>query len=247
MAGRFSEYIVFVDESGDHGLKSIDPHYPMFVLAFCIFRKTEYATTLVSELKHFKFRHFGHDQVILHETDIRKDRGDFAILRTRKKKEAFLDELSDVVEATPFTFVATVIQKEALLARYVNPGNPYHVALGFGLERVFYYLRGVGEAGVKTHIVVEKRGKKEDAELELEFRRVCSGNNYLRQPFPFEIVFADKRSNSAGLQMADLLARPVGMKVLRPGQPNRAYDIIERKFYRNGGGLIKGWGLKCFP
>lgn len=247
MPGQFSEHIVFVDESGDHGLRTIDQNYPMFVLAFCIFRKAEYATTLVSELKHFKFKHFGHDQVILHETDIRKDRGDFSILKTREKKEAFLNELSGIVDATPFTFVATAIQKEALLARYANPENPYHVALGFGLERVFFYLRGIGEAGVRTHIVVEKRGKQEDADLELEFRRVCDGNNYLRRPFPFEIVFADKRSNSAGLQMADLIARPVGMKILRPDQPNRAYDIIERKFYRNGKGQFNGWGLKCFP
>lgn len=247
MPGRFSEHIVFVDESGDHGLKTIDPNYPIFVLAFCIFRKVEYATTLVPELKHFKFKHFGHDQVVLHETDIRKDRGDFSILKTREKKEAFLNELSDIVEATSFTFVATVIQKEALLTRYANPDNPYHVALGFGLERVFFYLRGIGETGVKTHIVVEKRGKQEDGELELEFRRVCDGNNYLRKSFPFEIVFADKKSNSAGLQMADLIARPVGMKILRPDQPNRAYDIIERKFYRNGKGQINGWGLKCFP
>lgn len=55
------------------------------------------------------------------------------------------------------------------------------------------------------------------------------------------------KSNSAGLQMADLIARPVGMKILRPDQPNRAYDIIERKFYRNEKGQFKGWGLKCFP
>ena len=104
---------------------------------------------------------------------------------------------------------------------------------------------------IVTHIVVEKRGKHEDAglelELELEFRRVCDGSNYQRRELPFEIVFADKKSNSAGLQMADLLARPVGMKMLRPDQPNRAYEIIERKFYRNERGQYKGWGLKCFP
>ena len=86
MPNQFSEHIVFVDESGDHGLKTIDPNYPMFVLAFCIFRKTEYATTLVSDLKHFKFKHFGHDQVILHETDIRKDRGLFRSSRPVKRK-----------------------------------------------------------------------------------------------------------------------------------------------------------------
>lgn len=36
----FSDYIVFVDESGDHGLVSIDPEYPIFVLGFCIFNKS---------------------------------------------------------------------------------------------------------------------------------------------------------------------------------------------------------------
>jgi len=247
MSQNFSEYIVFVDESGDHGMKFIDPNYPVFVLAFCIFQKTKYATTLVPALKHFKFKYFGHDQVILHETDIRKDRGDFAILKTREKKELFLDELSEIVRSTSFSLIATAIQKEALRARYANPDNPYHVALSFGLERVFYYLRSVGQAKLKTHIVVEKRGKKEDAELELEFRRVCDGHNYLNQLFPFEIVFADKKSNSAGLQMADLIARPVGMKILRPDQCNKTHDIIEGKFYRNETGQFNGWGLKCFP
>jgi len=247
MPAKFSKYIVFVDESGDHGLQSIDRDYPMFVLAFCIFRKDEYANTIVSEFKHFKFKHFGHDQVILHETDIRKDRGDFSILKTHEKKEAFLNELSAIVETTPFTFVATVIRKEHLLERYVAPENPYHVALGFGLERVFYYLQSIDETASKTHIVFEKRGKQEDGELELEFRRVCDGHNYKGVILPFEIVFADKKSNSAGLQMADLIARPVGMKILRPDQPNRAYEIIEGKFYRNGRGNHKGWGLKCFP
>lgn len=245
--GDFSEYIVFVDESGDHGLKTIDPNYPMFVLAFCVFRKSDYADGLVPTLKHFKFKHFGHDQVILHETDIRKDRGDFSILKTREKKEAFLNELTDIVEATQFALVATAIRKEQLREQYANPENPYHLALGFGLERVFFYLRGVGAAATKTHVVVEKRGKQEDSELELEFRRVCDGQNYLRQTLPFEVVFADKKSNSAGLQMADLIARPVGMKILRPEQPNRAYEIIEGKLYRNGRGACDGWGLKCFP
>jgi hypothetical protein len=92
----------------------------------------------------------------------------------------------------------------------------------------------------------ESRGKKEDNDLELEFRRVCSRNATGKQ-LPFEIVVADKKSNSAGLQIADLIARPIGRKILIPEQPNRAYDILERKFRRDPSGLIKGWGLKVFP
>ena len=38
----FSDYVVYVDESGDHGLKSMDKTYPIFVLAFCVFNKQQY-------------------------------------------------------------------------------------------------------------------------------------------------------------------------------------------------------------
>lgn len=227
MTNGFSDYIVFVGESGDHGLESIDPNYPVFVLAFCVFAKTDYSNKLVPALQRFKFKHFGHDQVILHEADIRRDRRDFSFLKTKEKKETFLTELSQLVKEVPFTLVATVIKKEAYKQHYSNPDNPYHVALGFGLERVFYFVRSRSSVAEKTHVIVEKRGKKEDAELELEFRRVCDGGNYERERLPLEVVFADKKSNSAGLQLADLIARPVGMHILRPQQPNKAFEIIK--------------------
>ena len=38
----FSDYIVYADKSGDHGLVSIDPEYPVFALTFCIIRKENY-------------------------------------------------------------------------------------------------------------------------------------------------------------------------------------------------------------
>ena len=39
MSDQFSRYIVYADESGDHGPASLE--YPIFVLAFCIFDKEE--------------------------------------------------------------------------------------------------------------------------------------------------------------------------------------------------------------
>jgi hypothetical protein len=89
--------------------------------------------------------------------------------------------------------------------------------------------------------------EREDAELELEFRRVCDGQNALGSRLPFTVVMADKKCNSAGLQLADLIARPIGRRILDPAQPNRAYDIIERKFRRSPAGMVDGWGLKVFP
>lgn len=88
--------------------------------------------------------------------------------------------------------------------------------------------------------------------LKLEFRRIGDGENKLGAPLPFEIVFPDKKANSSGLQLADLVARPISMSVLRPDQEYRAFEMLTCKFYCDGGRENVGtgyenWGLKIFP
>ena len=243
----FSDYIVFVDESGDHGMIEIDQTYPIFVLAFCVFRKRDYMEIVCPAVQQFKFKHWGHDAVVLHEHDIRKPRGAYAFLQNANRRNEFLADLSALMEAAPFTLIAAVIRKADLGQQYHAPENPYSIAMEFGLERLFKHLEGLGQADNLTHVVVERRGKREDAELELEFRRVCDGANFHNRHLPFEIVMAPKESNATGMQLADLVARPIGIKCLRPHQANRAYDILEKKFRRSPNGQVQGWGLKSFP
>jgi hypothetical protein len=248
---EMSDYIVYVDESGDHSLVSIDPEYPVFVLAFCIFHKRHYAEAVVPALTAFKFKHFGHDMLVLHEHDIRKEKNGFHF-DNRAEKEAFMAELGDIIEAHNFIVISVAIDKVDLAKRYQNPDNPYHIALMFCLERLYYFLREKGHDEHLTHVVVENRGKREDDELELEFRRLCAGNNGVGKVLPFELVFADKKTNSPGLQLADLVARPIGLQVIRPEQENRAFEVLAKKLYsRNGregaGSGYEGYGLKCFP
>ncbi|MBM7455266.1 hypothetical protein HNR62_001126 [Oceanisphaera litoralis] len=252
MTTQFSDYIVYVDESGDHGLQSLDPNYPVFVLAFCIFHKRYYAETVVPRLQKFKFQHFGHDLVILHEHEIRKEKGDFACFRNREHKNDFLHELTTIIEESNFVLASCVIEKQRLREQSQAPENPYHLALGFCLETLDAFLKEKKQQDRLTHVVVEKRGKKEDDKLELEFRRICDGENRLKQTMPFAVRFADKKANSAGLQLADLVARPIGVHVLRPEQANRAFDLLKLKFYCSGGRQQVGngyeaWGLKRFP
>ena len=71
----FSEFVVYADESGDHGLVAIDPQYPVFALVFCAMRKTDYIAGVVPGVQSFKFGVWGHDAVVLHEHDIRKSKG----------------------------------------------------------------------------------------------------------------------------------------------------------------------------
>lgn len=110
----FSKYIVYVDESGDHGMQTVDDQYPLFVLAFCVFHKRHYSEQVVSALEKFKFNYFGHDQVILHENEIRKEKGAFTIFRNREQKLQFLDELTGIIEYSNFILISCVIDKRSL-------------------------------------------------------------------------------------------------------------------------------------
>lgn len=189
-------YIIYVDESGDHGLANVDTSYPVFVLAFCIFRQDHYVEQAVPALIRLKFKHFGHDQILLHEREIRKAKHPFQFLQLPDRRKAFMTDLTELMTAAPFTLIASVIHKDRLRQQYKHPAHPYEFALELGIERVASFLARRGQRDALTHMVFESRGKREDGELELEFRRICDGQNYRQKKYPFEIRFADKRSNS---------------------------------------------------
>jgi hypothetical protein len=246
MNAQRSEYVVFVDESGDHSLEVINPEWPLFVLCFCIFPVKSYVNQVTPAIRQLKFETFGHDLVILHEHDIRKKKGAFTRLN-KEAREVFLDRLTGIIANTDMTMIAVVIDKVRHKAKYSMPEHPYHLAMQFGLERVAHFLALRGQGGAETTVVCEARGAKEDAELELEFRRVCDGANRSRRPYPLKIVIADKKTNSEGLQLADLTARPAGLSVLRPEQPNRAWEVLKDKLFTGSAGSVFGNGMKIFP
>lgn len=252
VGSKFSNYVVYVDESGDHGMQKVDDNYPVFVLAFCVFHKRHYTEAVVPALEKFKFKHFGHDLVVLHEHEIRKEKGQFNFFKTRQHKYEFLDELTSIITTSNFILISCAIDKTRLRDKAGIQSHPYHLALGYCLETLYDFLEEKNQTNEITHVVFECRGKKEDNELELEFRRMCDGANKRNIPLPFNIVFADKKVNSTGLQLADLVARPVGMHVLKPEQDNRAFAVLEKKFYCSGGRAhagegFDGWGLKIHP
>jgi hypothetical protein len=188
---RFSDYIVFVDESGDHSLSSINPEYPMFVLALCVFDKRAYAERVCPAVAGLKFEFFGHDTVVLHEHDIRKQQPPFEFLTDRAVRARFMERLNGLMSDMDFTVIASAIRKHEFKAKYSEPENPYHLAMEFGLERLGMWLQEYGQGGCATHIVCEKRGAREDSELELAFRRVCDGRNATGQPMSLELVMLD--------------------------------------------------------
>lgn len=244
---RFGDYIVYVDESGDHGMVDIDPQYPRFVLAFCIFPVADYIATVVPAVERLKFDFFGHDMVVLHEREIRQQTKPFDILFNAAVRDAFMSRLDELVSQSKFGIVATVIRKLEFKAKVGIDVSPYNVALEYGLERVFLQLQDRNQVGRRTFVVFEGRGKREDAELELEFRRIMDSTKMRGMPQTLEFLCVSKQTNSSGLQLADLVARPIGIHDLRPQQPNHAWDIISTKLVRSRDGRLNGFGLKIYP
>lgn len=226
----FSGYVVYVDESGDHSLTSIDKDYPVFVLTFSIFEKKNYIKNIVPNFQEFKFRYFGHDIIVLHENEIRRRKNNFKFLFDKSVETSFITELSEIIDSSNFTIISCVIDKNKLSPSTIKNENPYHIALDFCTKRLNKFLIQNNQDHKKTHIVVEARGKKEDNELELEFRRLCDNENY-----NFDIVLANKKTNSVGLQLSDMIARPIGRNIINPNEKNRAYEMIKRKLYDDGG------------
>ena len=245
--GQTSNFIVFADESGDHGLAKINPDYPVFVLSCCIFRKDEYISRACPALQQFKMRWWPHDAVVLHSANIKRQTPPFTFLQEWDKRKRFMKDLTDTLEEMPFVLVAGAIHKERLKQRYETPDNPYALALKFCIERVYSHVRDREESETRLHFLVEKRGKVEDADLESVFRRICDGDNRWG-PLPgFAIKLFDKKANLPGLQVADLVGTPIGRHVHRPEQSNRALEMIRGKFRRSSAGVYQGWGFKIFP
>lgn len=239
---------MFLDESGDHGLSKIDPGFPVFVLCGIIIAEDEYLQ-LRDEVNRLKEKLWGNKTVILHSRDIRKCDKEFSIFFNIDIKKEFYDGLNSIMEHFNYKVICSAIRKEEYIKRYGMLNNDvYEIALSFIIERAVFYLDEIKDANA-LDIVIEKRGKKEDSQLQKHFQKVKGVGTYFVKPerikkYGFGFHFRDKKDNINGLQLADLVAYPTARNVIDPHRANPAFDIVEPKFYSKNG---KKYGLKIFP
>lgn len=229
---RPSEYIIYVDESGDHSLTMIDPLYPVFILVFCIFRRVDYINIVDPLFKELKFRFFGHDLTIFHTREIRKSQNDFSILLNEEIRLDFFRHLNQIMEQIPLTIVTSIIDKQELKKNSPQFLNPYHLALRFCVEKTMMFFQDEEQRNRNSFVIVEERGKEEDRQLQSVFHELINGDNLLGVKIPLQMRFANKQTNIIGLQIADLIAHPIGRHIINPNQTNRSYEILKKKLWK---------------
>lgn len=239
-----SPYIAYFDECGDHGLVTINPVFPVFVLCGAVFKIADYRDKDAPALSDIKFRLWYHDAVVFHSREIRKKVGDFSALASPEKNEIFMTAVTDFFDSSTVTLIAAAIHKQKHKDQYVWPEDPYSLSLQFCLERLYGHVKHAGQR--LTFCVFEERGKLEDRVLKARFNEICGGANQWKCELPFRAVFASKLQNLQGLQIADLAAYPIARHILAPDEPRKDWEVVEKKLRSGPKGYMR-WGLKIFP
>lgn len=159
--------LIYLDETGDHSLDKIDKDFPIFVLTTFLVRQSIYINEIIPKVYKLKIDNFGHEGIILHSRDIRKAKPPFEFLLNEKKRLPFLNAISDLMGTLNFKLIVSVIKKESLVKNYIQPYNPYELALKFNLERIIVLLTQIKQK--KVRLVAESRGQNEDDTLRLAF------------------------------------------------------------------------------
>ena len=249
MSKPIKKYYLFIDESGDHGLVTLDPSFPVFLLCGLLTSEENYLKTR-DAMNVIKREFWLNKEVILHSRDIRKCEKEFQILFDIDLKAKFYAKINDVIENSKYRILASAIDKEKYINTYGKLSNDvYELALSFIIERGIFCLDEVKDCTKQLEIVIEKRGRTEDKKLEEHFQRLISrGTSYVSaerlQEVGVKISFRDKKENINGLQLADLIAYPIARYVIEPKRANPAFDVLEKKIYTKNN---KRYGLKIFP
>lgn len=241
--------LLFLDESGDHNLQIIDTKYPLFVLAGVIFDKDYYSQQVSMRIKRFKKRVLGTENVILHTADIYRNRHGFESLTNSIVRDKFYQELNRLIDNLDFTIVAAGIHKSKHLDRYgISAIDPYLLSLEFVVERFIFSLDSSQEQGL---IVAESRGNQLDNQLELAWLNLKIKGTRFIEPSRITSRISDfkivpKSKAMGGLEIADLIASPIGRQMLQK-ETKEDWRVIKRKFRKNASGHIVGHGMIVFP
>lgn len=244
--------VLYLDESGNHDLRNISATYPVFVIGGVIADRAYVREVIGPEMRAFKQRHFGREDIVLHTVDMGKGRGDYGFLADSGKRAAFYGELNALLGKWDYKVVACVFEKNRFAKVYTSPADLYHYGLEILIERFCLELGDLVNAG---HIYAEKRNPGLDRDLlqawddlkENEFGTGYMTSEAIDQKI-IGLELREKKPHYYGLQLADLVITPVGRHLAgHAPNPNQVqWSIVEGKLrkYRES---YKGAGLIVRP
>jgi hypothetical protein len=244
--------LIFLDECGAHSVDAPDT-FPIFTLAAVIVTRRHYEDVLDLQWRAWKATNLGFADAPVHEPDVRGQEGRFA----GPAGQPIVDSLGECLADAAFHVVACAIDRPAVKAAATPldatlPDHMYLMALDMLFERIVLMLDHTYRGG-RAEVMAESRGPREDALLQYEFARLqLDGTSYIGDAFFRKclhpgISFRSKDQHCTGLQLADLVARPVAEKVGNPTSTPARWPEIREKLCPGTETKHSILGLKVFP
>jgi hypothetical protein len=98
VSGGHGDSTLYLDESGDHGIRNFSPQYPVLSLCGIAVDDTTYAQVLLPAMDEFKVEHFGTAGVQLHSRAMAQKAGPFRFLADPAKAWAFEQALARLID-----------------------------------------------------------------------------------------------------------------------------------------------------
>ncbi|MFA6601363.1 MAG: DUF3800 domain-containing protein [Candidatus Paceibacterota bacterium] len=211
-----SNMYAFIDESGDHNMdtKTWDNKYTIFVLALVLIEKNSYEV-IDGGLKKIKKDIFGSENFILHTKELNNpnvktsDPRNKVICNAEKRAE-FYGKLNKFIEDAPLKTSYMVIKKREFADQYTNPSDPYEISFENLLNRILFYSKSDS-----IEVYPECRKSDLDKSFLAEYAKYSIRGIQFHSPEEIKrrikkVELKDRKENISGLQIADLLANPVG-------------------------------------
>jgi len=201
-------HFLFIDETGDHGLKYVDPNFPLFLLCGCLFEESA-LTSFEENMNTIRNTYWQTNDVIFHSREIRKCEGPFQALFDLTVKEKFYQDLNQAIEEAAFKIIAAGIRKDEYIKQFGKLGHdPYEVCFSFIIEQLVLHMNK-NDPEAQCTLVFERRGKKEDHQIISHFNKIRDAGTGSLDSKTIQQTIAGcelsaKWENQIGLQCADL-------------------------------------------
>jgi Protein of unknown function (DUF3800) len=253
---------IFIDEVGNHDLKSSDdPNHRYLSLTGVIMRLDYELEGFTTALNAVKQDIFGTTNIILHRRDILTAKPPFEALNNEATRAHFDELVLKLMGTASYRAFTVVIDKHEHQHKYaVWRFHPYHYCLTVTLERYVQFLSKFHQPG---DVMVESRGKKENMQLEKAYKHIYqNGSDHVPSTLfqqhltSRELKIRQKAANIAGLQLADLIANPscrdlicekTGAQMMAEFGKEVVEVLKKKRYLRSPTGKIPGWGTKWLP
>ena len=164
-------------------------------------------------------------------------------------RHQFFNAMNQMMSDLVYKIVAVAIRKKEHKEKYgLGALDPYLLSLESLVERFVFECEESNKQGI---IVAESRNSILDNELELAFLNLkIMGTKYIKakqiKDRIKQFTIRGKKENISGLQIADLVASPIGRFLLKKNiKPD--FEIIKNKFRKGTSGKFGGYGLVVLP